>query len=38
MFSKAAFRWLLTRHAGLRIVGEVASADGRFLTAVCIKA
>jgi hypothetical protein len=37
-FSKAAFRWLLTRHAGLRIVGEMPSADGRFLTAVCIKA
>jgi Histidine-specific methyltransferase, SAM-dependent len=38
LFSKAAFRWLLTRHAGLRIVGEMPSADGRFLTAVCIKA
>jgi uncharacterized SAM-dependent methyltransferase len=38
LFSKAAFRWLLTRHAGLRIVGEMPSDDGRFLTAVCIKA
>jgi uncharacterized SAM-dependent methyltransferase len=38
LFSKAAFRWLLTAHAGLRIVGEMPSTDGRFLTAVCIKA
>ena len=38
LFSKAAFRWLLTEHAGLRIVGEMSNADGRFLTAVCIKA
>jgi hypothetical protein len=38
LFSKDAFRWLLTEHAGLRIVGEMPSADGRFLTAVCIKA
>ena len=33
-----AFRWLITEHAGLRIVGELPSADGRFLTAACIKA
>ncbi len=38
LFSKEAFRWLLTEHAGLRIVGEMPSADGRFVTAVCIKA
>ena len=38
LFSKEAFRWLVTKHAGLRIVGEMPSADGRFLTAVCIKA
>jgi hypothetical protein len=38
LFSKEAFRWLVTRHAGLRIVGEMPGADGRFLTAVCIKA
>jgi hypothetical protein len=37
LFSREAFRWLLTSHAGLRIVGEMASDDGRFLTAVCIK-
>jgi len=38
LFSKEAFRWLLTSHAGLKVVGEMASADGRFMTAVCIKA
>jgi len=37
LFSKEAFRWLITEHAGLRIVGEMPSADGSFLTAVCIK-
>ena len=37
LFSKEAFRWLITEHGGLRIVGEMSSADGRFLTAVCIK-
>jgi hypothetical protein len=37
LFSKEALRWLLTEHAGLRIVGEIPSPDGRFLTAVCIK-
>jgi uncharacterized SAM-dependent methyltransferase len=38
LFSSEAFRWLLTEHAGLRIVTEIPSADGRFVTAVCIKA
>jgi len=37
LFSKEAFRWLLTEHGGLRIVTEIPSADGRFVTAVCIK-
>jgi uncharacterized SAM-dependent methyltransferase len=37
LFSKEAFRWLLSSHAGLRVVGEMPSADGRFMTAVCIK-
>jgi uncharacterized SAM-dependent methyltransferase len=37
LFSKEAFRWLLTSHAGLKVVGEMPSADGRFMTAVCIK-
>ena len=38
LFTTEAFRWLLTGHAGLRIVGEMPSADGTFLTIVCIKA
>jgi uncharacterized SAM-dependent methyltransferase len=37
LFTSEAFRWLLTEHAGLRIVAEIPSADGRFVTAVCIK-
>jgi hypothetical protein len=38
LFTAEAFRWLLTGHAGLRIVGEIPSADGKIMTAVCIKA
>jgi hypothetical protein len=38
LFTAEAFRWLLTGHAGLRIVTELPSADGKILTAVCIKA
>ncbi len=38
LFSKEAFRWLLTEHAGLKVVAEMPSTDGRFMTAVCIKA
>ena len=38
LFTAEAFRWLLTGHAGLRIVTEMPSADGKILTAVCIKA
>jgi hypothetical protein len=38
LFTPEAFRWLLTGHAGLRVVGEMTSADGKILTAVCIKA
>jgi hypothetical protein len=37
LFSAEAFRWLLTEHAGLLVVKEIPSADGRFVTAVCIK-
>ena len=37
LFTPEAFRWLLTEHAGLRIVTEIPSADGKFVTAVCIK-
>jgi uncharacterized SAM-dependent methyltransferase len=36
-FTRDGFRWLLTRHAGLKIVGEIPSADGRFVTAICTK-
>ena len=38
MYTAEAFRWLLTEHAGLRVVGEMNSPDGRFITAVCIRA
>jgi len=37
LFTPEAFRWLLTGHAGLRIVGEIPCSDGKTLTAVCIK-
>ena len=30
-----AFRWLLTKHAGLKIVDEVRAADGKSTIAVC---
>jgi len=36
-FTREAFRWLLTKHAGLKIKGEIPSADGRFVTAICTK-
>lgn len=36
-FTREAFRWLLTSHAGLKIKGEIPSADGRFVTAICTK-
>jgi hypothetical protein len=35
--TREAFKWLLTRHAGLNIMGEIPSADGRFITAICTK-
>ncbi|HVW85174.1 MAG TPA: L-histidine N(alpha)-methyltransferase [Bryobacteraceae bacterium] len=38
LFTREAFRWLLTGHAGLRIAAEIPSQDGKFITAVCIKA
>lgn len=37
LFSKESFRWLLTEHAGLRVVAEIPSGDGRFVTCVCIQ-
>jgi hypothetical protein len=36
-FTREAFRWLLTSHAGLTVKGEIPSADGRFVTAICTK-
>lgn len=36
-FTRDAFRWLLTQHAGLKVKGEIPSADGRFVTAICTK-
>lgn len=36
-FTRDAFRWLLTKHAGLKIKGEIPSADGKFVTAICTK-
>jgi hypothetical protein len=38
LLTDEAFRWLLTGHAGLKVVAEIPSADGKILTAVCIKA
>ena len=37
LFSVEAIRWLLNVHAGLRIVGEIPSEHGHFVTFVCIK-
>jgi hypothetical protein len=37
LFTQEAIRWILNVHAGLRIVGEIPSADRRFVTFVCIK-
>ena len=36
-FTRESFKWLLTRHAGLTIKGEIPSADGKFITAICTK-
>lgn len=36
-YTAAAFRWLLSEHAGLQILKEYASPDGRFLTALCAR-
>jgi hypothetical protein len=36
-FTREAFHWLLTRHAGLKAKAEIPSADGRFVTAICTK-
>jgi hypothetical protein len=34
-FTKAAFRWLLERQGGLKVLDEVVSPDGAFVSAVC---
>jgi uncharacterized SAM-dependent methyltransferase len=34
-YTRAAFHWLLEKHANLKIHDEIASADGRFVVAVC---
>jgi hypothetical protein len=36
-FTRDALRWLLCQHGGLKIVGEIPSADGKFVTVICIK-
>ncbi len=35
--TREALRWMLSRHAGLKIKGEIPSADGKFVTAICVK-
>ena len=34
-YSVEAFRWVLTKHGGLKILQEYPSPDGRYLTVVC---
>ena len=34
-YTPEAFRWLLTKHAGLKILEEIVSADGHSILAVC---
>lgn len=36
-FTPEALRWIVTEHAGLKIVGEIPAADGRFVTVICSK-
>ena len=36
-FTRAAFRWLIADHSGLKVLAEIPSADGRFVTMVCSK-
>ncbi len=36
-FTREGFQSLLTKHAGLKVLGEIPSADGRFVTAICVK-
>jgi len=34
-YTRPAFRWLLEKHGGLKVLDEIPSADGRFVVAVC---
>jgi uncharacterized SAM-dependent methyltransferase len=34
-FTKSAFRWLLEKKGGLKVLDEVMSPDGKFISAVC---
>jgi uncharacterized SAM-dependent methyltransferase len=34
-YTRPAFRWLLERQGGLKVLDEIPSADGRFVVAVC---
>jgi len=36
-FTRQAFRWLVSEHAGLQVIAEIPSSDGRFVTIVCSK-
>ena len=36
-FTREALRWIVAEHAGLKIVGEIPAADGRFVTMICSK-
>lgn len=36
-FTREALRWIVADHAGLKIVGEIPAADGRFVTIICSK-
>lgn len=36
-FTRAGFRWLIADHAGFKVLAEIPSADGRFVTMVCSK-
>jgi uncharacterized SAM-dependent methyltransferase len=36
-FTREAIRWIVSEHAGLKIIGEIPAADGRFVTMICTK-
>ena len=35
LYTRESFRWLLEDHAGLDVLEEIASPDGRFVVAIC---